>query len=160
MKHAIAFSLGAVIAFSGCQKKDAPASGSAGDAAREAAIPATPPAEGELVITAELTEIPGAFPANDLYNYAYIMKYKVLKVVKGQYTDPDILVGHYNPRIGRNEIADDQKANVGGKLKSFKVGDVHYLVLNPLDKTWTGAIEDDYYKDRRPRYWARWVDPL
>jgi len=32
-----------------------------------------------LVILARLTEIPGAFPPNDLYNYVYIMKYRVIR---------------------------------------------------------------------------------
>jgi hypothetical protein len=120
--------------------------------------PATPPVVGELVMTAEVLEIPGQFPANDLYNYAYTMKYKVLQVIQGSYADTTILIGHYNPRIARSEIKDDQDAKVGGDVKSFQVGDIHYLVLSALDGVWTGAIEDDYFKDKRPRYWALWTD--
>src|SRR5437016_2104146 len=92
----------------GCQKKDEAAS---------SAIPATPPVAGEIVMTAELTDIPGAFPANDIYNYAYIMKYKVIKVLQGTYTDPDILIGHYNPRVARADVHDDQDSLVGGNVK-------------------------------------------
>jgi hypothetical protein len=34
---------------------------------------------------------------------------------------------------------------------------VHYLVLTGMDSVWTQAIEDDYFRDARPRYFARWV---
>jgi hypothetical protein len=140
----------------GCREKGKSDPGPADNAA----VPATPPVAGKLVLTAELAEISGPFPANELYNYAFIMKYKVLKVLQGEYPDADILVGHYNPRIARADITDDQKQFVGGTLKTFRVGDKHYLVLADFDGIWNGAVEDDYYKDRRARYWARWVDPL
>lgn len=145
----------------GCQKKEQPGGPSPSpNTANSAAVPATPPVAGKLVVTAELMEISGPFPANELYNYAFIMKYKVVKVLQGEYKDADILVGHYNPRIPRSEIADEQKPNVGGNLKSFQIGDLHYLVLDDLDGIFHGSIEDDYYKDRRGRYWARWADKL
>ena len=128
------------------------------DADADLPVPAQPPVAGELVMTAKLVEIPGAFPANDLYNYAYVMKYKVLQVLQGSYAEPEILVGHYNPRIARNDIKDEQDSKVGGSLTSFQKGDIHYLVLNPLDGEWTGAVEDEYFNDKRPRWWALWVD--
>lgn len=138
----------AVLALTGCGKKQA------------GEVPAQPPVAGDLVLTAELLEIPGPFPANDLYNYAYVMRYKVLRVIQGQYADGDILVGHYNPRLARGEVKDDLDGKVGGNARTFQVGDVHYLVLNGLDETWSGALEDDYFKDRRRRYWALWADRL
>lgn len=145
--------LAAALIFLGCGKKDgADGSGTAGR------VPATPPVEGEVAMTAVLKEIPGPFPANDIYNYAFIMRYEVKKVHNGAYADPDILVGHYNPRLARADIKDDQDAKVGGNVKGFQVGDVHYLVLSPLDGIWTGALEDDFYKDKRPRHWALWAD--
>lgn len=153
--------LALMIAFVACKEKAPAGSGSSGAAPANAdapAVPATPPVEGSIVMTAQLQEIPGSFPANDLYNYAYVMKYKVLKVTKGTYTDPDILIGHYNPRFAREDIKDEQDAKVGGNVKSFAVGDIHYLVLSPLDGLWTGSVEDDYFKDKRPRYWALWAD--
>ncbi len=118
------------------------------------------PVEGELVIQAELQEIPGSFPANELYNYAYVMKYKVTKVIKGTFSDPDILVGHYNPRIARAAIKDDQDSKIGGDVKSFQIGDVHYLILSPMEGIWNGAVEDDFFKEKRARYWAFWADKL
>lgn len=126
----------------------------------ESPSPVTPPVNGTLVMKAELVEIPGLFPANELYNYAYVMKYKVLKVLAGEYTDTEILIGHYNPRFARTEIKDRLDSLVGGNLKSFQVGDVHYLVLSPMESKWTGAIEDDFFKDKRTRYWALWTDKL
>lgn len=143
-----------------CKQQEGSGKTEAGAAPAPAGVPAAPPVDGELVLTATLKEIAGPFPANDIYNYAYIMKYEVGKVLKGAYADPDILIGHYNPRFAREEVKDEQDAKVGGNLKSFQVGDVHYLVLTSLDKTWTGAIEDDYYKDKRERHWALWADKV
>lgn len=153
----VTMALAAALAFLACKKT--PEAGSGGDAAPGAAqAVGKPPVEGELVVTATLKEIAGPFPANDIYNYAYVMRYEVAKVHQGAYADKDILVGHYNPRLAREDVKDDQDGKVGGNVKSFQVGDVHYLVLSPLDGIWTGAIEDDYYKDKRARHWALWAD--
>ena len=150
--------LALLIPLTACKEKASEGSGSSASAAVAASTPVKPPVEGELVMTAKLMEIPGSFPANELYNYAYVMKYKVMKVTQGTYGDTDILVGHYNPRMAREEIKDEQDAKVGGNVKSFQVGDVHYLVLSQLDGIWTGAVEDDYFKEKRARYWALWAD--
>ena len=45
-------------------------------------------------VTAELLEIPGTFPPNDLYDYTYILKYRVLRVHRGNVPTPELLVGH------------------------------------------------------------------
>ena len=145
-----------LLPLSACKEKTD--TGSAKPAAQALSVPAKPPVEGALALTAELDEIAGQFPANDLYNYAYVMKYKVIKVLQGTYADSVILVAHYNPKLAREEVKDEQDAKVGGGLKSFQAGDAHYLVLDPLDGVWTGAVEDDYFKDKRPRYWALWAD--
>jgi hypothetical protein len=146
-----------VLQITACKEK-APGSSGASAAEASASVPAKPPVEGELVMTAKLLEIPGSFPANELYNYAYVMKYQVLHVSQGTYADAEILVAHYNPRMTREEIKDEQDAKVGGNVKSFQVGDTHYLVLSQLDGVFTGAVEDDYFKEKRPRYWALWAD--
>lgn len=157
MKHtALALlALAALLPLAGCKEKNDSA-GSAGSAAG-LKLPDNVPVQGKLIIVAELTDIAGQFPANELYNYAYVMKYKVLQVVQGTYADQEILVGHYNPRIAREEIKDEQDAKVGGDVAAFQKGDVHYLVLNPLDGEWTGAVEDEYFNDKRPRWWALWA---
>lgn len=141
-----------------CKKTPEPG-GSGGEAGpRAAQVAGKPPVDGELVITATLRDISGPYPSNDIYNYAFVMRYEVAEVHQGAYADKDILVGHYNPRMAREEVKDDQDPKVGGNLKSFQVGDSHYLVLSPLDGIWTGAIEDEYYKDKRARHWALWAD--
>jgi hypothetical protein len=157
MKYAaiLITSLAAWLPLSGCKEKTDSAASAGSPAGLK--TPAKPPVAGKLVLVAELTDIAGRFPANELYNYAYIMKYKVLQVVQGSYGDPEILVGQYNPRIARDEIKDEQDAKVGGDVSSFQKGDVHYLVLNPLDGEWTGAVEDEYFNDKRPRWWALWT---
>jgi hypothetical protein len=155
-------SLSMLLPFTACKEKAPGASGSSGSSSGESAPPpaatAKPPVEGELVMTAKLMDISGSFPADEIYNYAYVMKYQVLQVIQGTYADADILVAHYNPRVARGEIKDEQDAKVGGDVKSFQVGDTHYLVLSQLEGVFTGAVEDDYFKDKRPRYWALWAD--
>jgi hypothetical protein len=151
--------LSLVLQITACKEKAPGASGSsAAETPAPAASPAKPPVDGELVMTARIADIAGPFPPNELYNYAYVMKYKVLKVTQGTYADADILVGHYNPRQEREAIKDEQDPKVGGNVKSFAVGDVHYLVLSQLDGVYTGAVEDDYFKEKRARYWALWAD--
>jgi hypothetical protein len=119
----------------------------------QAALPGT----GELAVTARLEEIPGAFPANDLYDYVFVMKYRVLKVLRGSYDDSIILVGHYNPRMARSEIQGAMDSLVDGNLSSFNTGDAHQLVLTGMESAWTQAIEDNYFRDMRKRYFSRWV---
>ena len=40
--------------------------------------------QGTIEVTAKLVEVPGPFPPNDLYNYGYVLKYKVLAVHRGK----------------------------------------------------------------------------
>jgi hypothetical protein len=124
-----------------------------GSGAKAAELPAT----GSLAVDARLEEVPGPFPANDLYDYVFIMKYKVVKVLRGRYDDSIILVGHYNPRLSRSEIEGAMDSLVDGSLASFQPGDVHRLVLQEMDSVWTQAVEDGYFRDARTRYFARWV---
>lgn len=113
----------------------------------------------KLTVTAELIEIPTAFPDDRLYDYAYVMKYRV----KGGERDGQILlVAHYKPKKQRRQIADLMKAHVKGRLKRFRVGDVHKLELDPdLHKIWTGTLVDDYWATdrKRTRYWCLRADP-
>jgi len=108
-----------------------------------------------LVVLARLIEIPGKFPPNDLYNYVYIMKYRVLKVVKGTYGSQEILVGHYNPRIPRKQIHDKMVPNVKGSLSAFEVNAKHRLVLiHPIESVWKDAVEDEYTDSDMEKYFA------
>ena len=125
-----------------------PALASAGEA------PAAP-----LTVTAKLVEIPSKFPPDDLYDYAYVMRYEVQG---GPMDKQSIFVAHYKPRQPRGKIKDGMKAQVGGKLRSFSKGDTHKLKLDPnLKKIWTGALVDEFAAtDRKSvRYWALEADP-
>jgi hypothetical protein len=112
-----------------------------------------------LIVLARLIEIPGKFPPNDLYNYVYIMKYRVLKVVKGSYRAQEILVGHYNPRISRKQIHDKMASNVKGNLTAFEINAKHRLVLiHPIESVWKDAVEDEYTDSDMEKYFAVVVD--
>jgi hypothetical protein len=112
-----------------------------------------------LTVTAKLVEIPAKFPPDDLYDYAFVMRYEV---VGGPMDKQSILVAHYKPRQPRSKIKPPMKAHVGGKLRSFVQGDVHKLKLDPALKTiFTGALIDEFAAtDRKsPRYWCLEADP-
>jgi hypothetical protein len=136
------------------QKTSAPAA----TAKKEtAAVPAaSAKASGDtLVVVARVTEIPGKFASNDLYNYVYIMKYRVLSVVKGAYKAQDILVGHYNPLIPRAQVKDAMKKNVAGNVEKFEVGGKHKLwLVTPIDKIWKDAVDDEYSDSDLGKYYA------
>ena len=113
----------------------------------------------ELVVTAKLVEIPSKFPPDDLYDYAYVMRYEV---IGGPLDKSTILVAHYKPAQPRSKIKDKMKAHVGGKLRSFVQGDVHKLKLTAdLKKHWKGALIDEYSATdhKSVRYFCLQVDP-
>ena len=116
---------------------------------------------GTAEVTAKLLEIPGKFPSNDLYNYAFILKYKVLKVHRGNIpSHGEILVGQYNPLKPREQAADDDSGKIGGHLTAFRAGDIHRMALeSPLDKSYMGGIVDKYFGVAGTRYWAVWTNP-
>jgi hypothetical protein len=115
---------------------------------------------GSAEITAQLVEIPGPFPANDLYDYAYVLKYRVLKVHRGNIPAGDVLVAHYNPLKPRDRVQDDRSGKVGGHLSAYRAGDVHRMALeSPLDQFWMGGIVDKYFETGGTRYWAVWTNP-
>jgi hypothetical protein len=112
-----------------------------------------------LVVTAKLVEIPSSMPPDDLYDYAYVMRYQV---IGGPMDKQQIYVAHYKPRVPRSKIKDAMKAHVGGKLRSFTQGDVHKLKLTPdLKSIWKGPLVDEFAAtDRKSvRYWCLEADP-
>jgi hypothetical protein len=112
-----------------------------------------------IVVTAKLVEIPAKFPPDDLYDYAFVMRYEV---IGGPMDKQSILVAHYKPRQPRSKIKAPMKAHVGGKLRSFVQGDVHKLKLDPgLKAVFSGALLDEFAAtDRKSvRYWCLEVDP-
>lgn len=123
-------------------------------------IPSLALAEAAPVeVTAKLVEIPSKMPSDDLYDYAYVMRYQV----EGGAMDKQfILVAHYKPLQARSKIKDKMKEHVGGKLRNFVQGDLHKLKLSAdLKSIWKGALVDEYSATDRAsvRYWCLQVDP-
>ena len=123
--------------------------------------PAAPPVlRGTVEVTAKLMDIPGVFPANKLYDYVYVLKYKVLTVHRGKVEGSEILVGQYNPLKARSAAQDKFSGTIGGTAQRFAAGDVQRLSLEaPLDSTMpmVGLI-DKYLLEKSLRYWAIWTD--
>lgn len=108
-----------------------------------------------IVLNARLVEIPSKFPANDLYNYVYILKYQVISVVKGIYNNEEIFIGQYNPLIPRNLVKDKMDKFVDGNLEQFEPGAVHRMVIiKSIDKVWKDAVEDNYFDIDSEKYFA------
>lgn len=107
-----------------------------------------------LTVEGKLSEIPGKMPSNDLYNYVYVLKYKVTKVVDGKFDGKEILVGVYNPLVARGQVKDKMADKSKGDVRAFKVGDKHTLKLVKLEGNYDGAVEDEYFDDESERYLA------
>jgi len=116
---------------------------------------------GTIEVTARLVEIAGEFPQKKLYDYVYVMKYRVLRTHRGKVEREEILVGHYNPQKPRSGAADKFSGKLGGAIERFRVGDVHRLALDfPLDdKMPMVGLIDKYVASPGMRYWAIWTDP-
>src|SRR4051794_6638407 len=116
---------------------------------------------GSVEVTARLVEIPeGAIFQRQLYNYATVLKYQVLEVHRGNVKGATIYVGHYNPFKPRSEASDRRVPDVGGKLKSFRAGQVHRMALEgSMFDRFTGGVLNKYSgEDTDPIYWAVWTD--
>ena len=116
---------------------------------------------GTVEVTAKLLEIPeGAIFKRDLYDYATILKYQVLKVHRGQVKSDVLYIGQYNPWKPRREAADKRALNIGGNLRQFEAGQVQRLALEvPIEDFFMGGIVNKYFgKTSDPLYWAVWTD--
>ena len=114
---------------------------------------------GSVEMTARLEEIPEAFPPNDLYNYAYVLKYHVEQVHRGRVLGDEIFIAHYNPLKPRSGVQDEFSGKVGGTLEKFRAGDIHRMALEmPLEQYWMGGIVDKYFGQKGIRYWAVWTN--
>lgn len=129
-----------------------PAPGAAGGGAPTAAA-------APLTVTAKIVEIPSKFPSDELYDYAYVMRYEV---IGGPMSGKSIYVAHYKPRQARSAIKDQMKKVVSGKVRNFHVGDVHKLQLtSDLKSVWKGALVDEFAATdhKTVRYFALVADP-
>lgn len=114
---------------------------------------------GTAEVSAQLIEIPAPFPPNGLYNYAYVLKYRVKKVHRGTAAGDVIYVGQYNPLKPREQVQDENSGRVGGHLEKFRAGDTHRMALEaPLDQFWMGGVIDKYFNQKGTRYWAVWTN--
>ena len=115
---------------------------------------------GTYEVTAELVEIRGDLINDPLYDYAHVMKYKVLQVHRGKVEADMIYVGHYNPAKPRDSVADARVQQIGGNLKKFRVGDVHRMALEvPIDDYYMGGVINKYFGEvKDPIHWAVWTN--
>lgn len=116
---------------------------------------------GTVEVTAQLVEIPeGAIFKRDLYDYATILKYRVVKVHRGQVDGDTLYVGHYNPWKARAEAADKRAPNVGGTLRQFQSGQTHHLALEvPIEDHFMGGIVNKYFGlTTNVLHWAVWTN--
>src|SRR5262252_5353899 len=74
------------------------------------------PEAAVITVTAKLVEIPSKPPPDDLYDYAFVMRYEV---IGGPLDKSILLVAHYKPLQPRSKIKGKMKEFVGGKLRSF-----------------------------------------
>lgn len=130
---------------------------------------------GSVEVTAQLVDIPGTFPPNDLYDYGYVLKYKVLEVHRGSVEGDTLLIAQYNPLKPRSEAADKRSGEIGGNVKQFAVGDIHRMALElPIDDYYMGPMINKYHEpavagdaasapagyppEAEPIYWAVWTN--
>jgi hypothetical protein len=115
---------------------------------------------GSIEVTAQLLEIRGKIIDDPLYDYAHVMKYKVLKVHRGKVNGDIIYVGHYNPAKPRSSVADARVPKIGGNLKRFRAMDIHRMALEvPIDDYYMGGIINKYFGETKdPIYWAVWTN--
>ena len=115
---------------------------------------------GSIEVTAQLEEIRGDLIDDPMYDYAHVMKYKVVQVHRGKVDKDVIYVGHYNPAKPRKSAADARVQEIGGNVKQFRVGDVHRMALEvPIDDHYMGGIINKYFGEvNDPVYWAIWTD--
>jgi len=117
---------------------------------------------GSIEVTAQLLEIRGQLKNDPLYDYAHVMKYKVLKVHRGKLDKDIIYVGHYNPAKPRSRVADARVREIGGNLKKFRAGDIHRMAMEvPIDDYYMGGIINKYFDETKdPIHWAVWTNAV
>ncbi len=115
---------------------------------------------GSVEVTAKLEEVRGTFPPNDLYDYVYVLRYRVLETHRGKIEGETVLVAQYNPLKPRSEAADAKSGEIGGNVKKFVAGDIHRMALaTPLDDFYMGPMINKYHaEDKSPLYWALWTN--
>jgi len=117
---------------------------------------------GSIEVTARLEEIPGEVRNDPLYDYAHVMKYKLLEVHRGEVNKETMYIGHYDPAKPRDKVADARVREIGGNVRQFRVGDIHRMALEvPIDDHYMGGIINKYFGQvNEPVYWAIWTNQV
>jgi len=117
---------------------------------------------GSIEVTARLEEIRGDLINDPLYDYAHVMKYKLLEIHRGEVNKETMYIGHYNPAEPRDKVADARVQQIGGNVKQFRVGDSHRMALEvPIDDHYMGGIINKYFGEvNEPVYWAIWTNQV
>ena len=117
---------------------------------------------GSIEVTARLEEIRGDLINDPLYDYAHVMKYKLLEIHRGEVNKETMYIGHYNPAKPRDKVADARVQVIGGNVKQFRVGDIHRMALEvPIDNYYMGGIINKYFGEvNEPVYWAIWTNQV
>jgi hypothetical protein len=116
---------------------------------------------GSIEVTAQLEEVPsGAIIRRELYDYATVLKYRVLSAHRGGPLPQTIYVAHYNPFKARAQAADKHVQGIGGNVSAFAGGQVHRMALEgAMDRYYMGAIVNKYLgQDGGAIYWALWTN--
>lgn len=115
---------------------------------------------GSIEVTAQLVEIKGRLINDPMYDYAHVMKYKVLEVHRGKIDEEALYIAHYNPAKPRASVADVKAPEIGGTLKRFRPLDIHRMALEVhIDDYYMGGIINKYFGEKTgPIYWAVWTN--
>ncbi len=116
---------------------------------------------GTVEVTAQLLEVPeGAIFRRGMYDYATVLKYRVMKVHRGSVEGETIYIAHYDPWKPRSEAADRQVPHIGGNLREFRSGQLHHLALElPVEDFFLGGIVNKYFGQMTNAiYWAVWAN--
>jgi len=124
---------------------------------------------GRMEVTARLVDSPEEFPDLGAYRYTYVVEYEVLRVHRQDPTEEHpvepgdrIFVGHYRPRLPRNQIQDTDWGNspLGGKVAAIRKGDVHRMALDfELTHLAPSGVLDYCYPPGVNRFFAIWTNP-
>jgi hypothetical protein len=117
---------------------------------------------GSIEVTAQLVEIRGDLIDDPLYDYAHVMKYKLLQIHRGEVNKETMYIAHYNPAKPRDKVADARVREIGGNVRQFRVGDIHRMALEvPIDDYYMGGIINKYFGEvNEPIYWAIWTNKV
>jgi hypothetical protein len=124
---------------------------------------------GRVEVTARLVDCPDEFPDLGAYRYTYVVEYEVLAVHRqdpsGKYVlrpGERIFVGHYRPRLPRNQIrdADWGDSPLGGRLARIVRGDAHRMALDyELANLAPSGALDYCFPAGVNRFFAVWTNP-